>query len=198
MSVVVGRSRCGDHATASSPPASRSRRRRACRCSSAAATPSTPRLRPTPSWAWSSRSRTASAATCSRSSTRRGPGGSAWPQRPRVDAARADARRSSKRSGSPRCRRAASTRSPCPGAVAGWEALRARLGTLPMADLLAAAICVRGRRVSGVGRHRGALGRRSRRSSSPSLAPATPTSRRPRAARRRDVQESRPCRLRCD
>jgi gamma-glutamyltranspeptidase/glutathione hydrolase len=27
-----------------------------------------------------------------------------------------------------------------PGAVAGWEALRARLGTLPMADLLAAAI----------------------------------------------------------
>src|SRR6188508_3745012 len=27
-----------------------------------------------------------------------------------------------------------------PGAVAGWDALRARLGTLPMADLLAAAI----------------------------------------------------------
>src|SRR6266851_4799562 len=27
-----------------------------------------------------------------------------------------------------------------PGAVAGWEALRARLGTLPMSDLLAAAI----------------------------------------------------------
>src|SRR5438874_5796195 len=27
-----------------------------------------------------------------------------------------------------------------PGAVAGWQALRARLGTLPMSDLLAAAI----------------------------------------------------------
>ena len=63
-------------------------------------------------------------------------------------------------------RRRASTQMPqtgiysvtVPGAVAGWEAMRARFGTLPLADLLAPAIFYAERRLSGLRRHRRATG----------------------------------------
>ena len=61
-----------------------------------------------------------------------------------------------------------------PGAVAGWDALRARLGTLPMADLLAAAIryADEGFPVTDViAAHWEALTEKLE----PSLAPGTPT-----------------------
>ena len=49
-----------------------------------------------------------------------------------------------------------------PGAVAGWEALRARFGTLPMADILAPAIFYADDGFPGLGHHRRDVGRRAR------------------------------------
>ena len=85
-----------------------------------------------------------------------------------------------------------------PGAVKGWEMMRARFGKLPMADLLAPAIFYAedGFPVSDVIAER--LERRDAqaRRPDPHAAEVVPA-RRPRAERRRGLQESRARRRRC-
>ena len=79
-----------------------------------------------------------------------------------------------------------------PGAVAGWDALRARFGTLPMSDLLAPAIFYAedGFPVSDViARALGRLDDEARRRAERARRPTSPNGRAP--TRRRDVQESR-------
>ena len=84
-----------------------------------------------------------------------------------------------------------------PGAVAGWDALRARFGKLPLAGHSRAGDFLRGRRLSRLRDRRRDVGRIDRKAGRRAQRREDVSSQRPRASRGRGVQESRPRRVRC-
>ena len=108
----------------------------------------------------------------------------AWPQRRRLGAGGADAGAAQSRRASPRCRRAASTRSPCPApSPAGTRCARGS-ARCRCADLLAPAIFYADEGFPGLGRDRRALGgadRQARARSPTRRATYLPDGRAPRA-----------------
>ena len=137
LSVIVGRSRI---ATKYSIVAAsqRWRRRQGTGSSSAGATRLMRRLRPTPSWAWSrpqSNGIGGDLFAIVYAERRRAP----WAQLLRSSAGRTDAGGAEVR-GHVQMPQGGVHAVTVPGAIAGWEALRTKLGSLPLADLLAPAI----------------------------------------------------------